>query len=218
MKTVAITVALGALLAISAEAQIGLISRLLRGQGKAGQASRFRSHRQIVAANRKNGGDNWLAFDMMYGDGGAVAFVSTRQDLASIDTANQTFMKALKDTYGDAAETMMHDFDACTTSSRGEIRRPQPRLSASDTPANDEDYAKYVGEARYIRTMTVRFKTGPCRRRGEALRNGQERRPAARSLSRDACLAGRRGRRGRHVLRLQPWTVDRLARVEDAES
>ncbi len=160
MKIAAVTIALGAFLAISAEAQMGAYLDEYIVKVKPEKHADFEAiAKKIVDANRKNKGDNWLALDTMYGDADTMAFVSSRKDLGSVETANQTFLKALKDAYGDGAEATLHDFYACLTSSRGEIRKRRPDLS-SNAPTNEEDYAKLVGEARYIRTLTVHFKPG----------------------------------------------------------
>ncbi len=160
MKT-AVGIALGAFLAISAEAQIaGSYLDYYIVKVKPEKVADFEAiARKIVEANRKHSGDNWVAFDTMYGDDNTVAFVSTRNDLGSIETANQAFMKALKNAYGNGTEAMLNDFSACITSARGEIRKRRPDLS-SNAPASDEDYARLVGEARYIQTVAVRVKPG----------------------------------------------------------
>lgn len=160
MKTAAVTFALGAFLAVSAEAQMGAYLDYYVVKVKPEKRADFENvAKKIVEANRKNGGDTWLTFDTMYGDNDTMAFVSTRKDVGAIDTANDMFMKALKDAYGDGAEAVLHDFNACISSGRGVIRKRRPDLSFN-APANDDDYAKLIGEARYIRTTTVRFKPG----------------------------------------------------------
>src|SRR5713226_10179255 len=43
--------------------------------------------KRIVAANRQNGGDSWLAIETVYGPGNRVTFISTRTSYGDIEKA-----------------------------------------------------------------------------------------------------------------------------------
>jgi hypothetical protein len=160
MKTLALGAALGAMLAVSAAAQaqdeyLDYYVVKIKPEKRAD----FKTiGKKIVDANRKSG-DRWLAFESTYGENNTVSFVSTRANLGAIDTAMDAFTKAMKETYGANFESIFRDFDACTVSSRSEIRRRRWDLS-SNAPSTAEDYSKLVGEARWIRTNAVRVRPG----------------------------------------------------------
>jgi quinol monooxygenase YgiN len=79
--------------------------------------------KKMVEANRRYNGDHWLTMETTYGEGDTFVFVSTRQDYADIDKANDAFMNALNKAYGkEAAEKMLHDWESCVASSRTEFR------------------------------------------------------------------------------------------------
>jgi hypothetical protein len=115
--------------------------------------------RKIVDANRKYHGDNWLTFRTEYGDNDTIYFSSPRENLAAIDSAAESFRNALKESFGANVESVMQDFDKCIVSARGEIRRRRFDLSRN-APKDEGEYAKLLGSARFIRTMTVRVRPG----------------------------------------------------------
>jgi len=159
MKTLVVTAGLAALLAVSASAQIQdeYLDYYIVKVKPEKRAEFDAIAKKIVDANRKNHGDNWLAFETTYGDNNTVSFVSSRKDMAAIDTGMESFMKAMKASYGPTFESIFHDMDACTISSRSEIRRRRPDLSSIPHP---DDMMKYVGEARWIRVAAVRVRPG----------------------------------------------------------
>jgi quinol monooxygenase YgiN len=114
--------------------------------------------KKIAAANRNNDGDKWLAFEAAYGENDTVYFVSNRVDMASIDTANDAFMKALKESFGPGFESVFHEMESCLISSRSELRRR--RWDLSSMPGGDDGYTRYIGEAKWIRTTAVRIRPG----------------------------------------------------------
>ena len=114
--------------------------------------------KKIVDANRKNHGDQWLAFETAYGENDTVYFVSNRVDMGAIDSGMDAFMKAMKESYGPGFESIFHELDNCVISSRSELRRR--RWDLSSMPGGDEGYAKYIGEAKWIRTTAVRVRPG----------------------------------------------------------
>src|SRR5579863_2513523 len=55
--------------------------------------------KKMVAANRQNGGDNWLAMETVYGQGNRITFVSSRNSYADTEKANGVFYSALEKAY-----------------------------------------------------------------------------------------------------------------------
>jgi quinol monooxygenase YgiN len=115
--------------------------------------------RKIVDANRKNQGSNWLAYETQYGEANTVYFVSSPQNMAAIDTADQAFRKALRASFGADTGRVMQDMDNCIVSSRGEIRRRRWDLSVNP-PQDQAEMDKRIGQAQWIRTTTVRVRPG----------------------------------------------------------
>lgn len=116
--------------------------------------------KKIVAANRQNSGDNWLAMETVYGPGNRVSFISTRHSYADIEKATGTFYEAMQKTFGKAAtEKMLGDFNQCLVSSRSEIRRRRWDLSAN-APTDPAAYAKFIAGSRWLRTTAVHVRPG----------------------------------------------------------
>jgi hypothetical protein len=115
--------------------------------------------RKVADANARAKGDRWLAYEPIYGEAHTIYFVSGRKDLSAIDTGMESFMRALKESIGPRFDTVLHDMDSCIVSARGEIRRRRYDLS-SGIPEDPEQYRKRIGEARYIRTTTIRIRPG----------------------------------------------------------
>jgi hypothetical protein len=116
--------------------------------------------KKISDANRKHKGDSWLSYQVEYGEQNTVYFVSVRQNYAAIDQAFGAFMGALKEAYGPAAAgKMMQDVNNCVASSRGEIRRRRWDLSFN-VPQDPAAAAKVIGDARWLRVLTVRIRPG----------------------------------------------------------
>jgi hypothetical protein len=116
--------------------------------------------KRIANANRRFNGDRWIAMETMYGEGNTYSFVSTRQDYADVDKANDAFTAALNKAYGkEAADKILQDWNNCVESSRTELRRRRWDLS-SNAPADPAAYAKLVGETRVLRTTAVHVRSG----------------------------------------------------------
>jgi hypothetical protein len=115
--------------------------------------------KKIVDANRRGHGDNWLAFETLYGDTNTVYFVSSRKDMAAIDTASESFIKAMKETLGQSYQSVFRDMDNATLSARGEIRRRRWDLS-TNMPESQDELNKHTGQARFIRTTMIRVRPG----------------------------------------------------------
>ena len=115
--------------------------------------------KKIVAANRQNNGDNWLALETVYGPGDRVTFVSPRNSYGDIEKATGAFMAAMQKAYGKATDKIFQDFSQCLVSSRSEIRRRRGDLS-SNPPADPAAMAKLVGDSRWLRTTVVHVRPG----------------------------------------------------------
>jgi len=116
--------------------------------------------KRIANANRRFNGDRWLAMETLYGEGNTYAFVSTRQDYADVDKANDAFMGAMNKAYGkEAADKILQDWNNCIASSRTELRRRRWDLSRK-APTDAAAYAKLVGETRVLRTTAVHVRPG----------------------------------------------------------
>ncbi len=116
--------------------------------------------KKMVDANHKNKGDEWIAYETVYGNQGTVSFVSPRKNYAEIDAATGAFMAAMNKALGaPAAAKMFADLDACSLGSSAEIRRRRWDLSVNP-PANEEEQLKSVGGWRWLRVTTVHLKPG----------------------------------------------------------
>lgn len=113
-----------------------------------------------VDANRRFGGDHWLAMETVYGEGSVYTFVSPRKDYADVDKMNEVEMQAVTKAYGkEATEKMVHDFESCTAWSRNELRRRRMDLSRK-APTDMASYAKLIGESRVLRSTAVHLRPG----------------------------------------------------------
>jgi len=116
--------------------------------------------KKMVAANRQNKGDTWLAMEAAYGPGDRVTFVSTRHSYAEAEEASGAFYQALQKAFGKAgSDKALQDFNQCIISSHSEFRRRRWDLG-SNPPDSPEAMAKLVGEARWLRTVVVHVKPG----------------------------------------------------------
>jgi hypothetical protein len=115
--------------------------------------------KKVADANRRHKGDNWLAYSIEYGEQNTVIFSSLRDNYASIDKATETFMGAMKESYGPAFMKVFQDMNNCTQSSRGELRRRRQDLSWN-IPPDPAALSKYIGESKWLRLLTARVRPG----------------------------------------------------------
>ena len=116
--------------------------------------------KKVADANRRNGGDRWLAAEVLYGDGYTYMFTSTRQDYADVEKSSAAFMNSLNKAFGkENADKVFRDWNNCIVSSRSELRRRRWDLSRK-APADAGAYAKLIGESRLLRTTAVHVKPG----------------------------------------------------------
>ncbi len=116
--------------------------------------------KKMVAANRQNKGDSWIAMETVYGRGDRVTFISTRNSDAESDKGTEMFNQALQKTYGQAAaDKMMRDYSQCMANVRVEFRLRRWDLS-SNAPADAAAMAKMLGNTRWLRTTAVHVRPG----------------------------------------------------------
>src|ERR1700736_462555 len=116
--------------------------------------------KKYADANRRFNGDRWIASEALYGEGNVYQFTSTRKDYADTDKAAEAFMLAANKAFGkEAAQKMDQDFNSCLVWSRSELRRRRWDLSRK-APKDAEAYAKFIGEARLLRTTAVHIRPG----------------------------------------------------------
>jgi hypothetical protein len=116
-------------------------------------------NKKIREANRKNKGDTWIAYSVEYGDQDTIMFGSVRENYAAIDKGLQGFMDSLKEAYGPSLPKLLQDYSNCIISSRAEVRRRRMDLSWN-VPTDPAELNKRVGQSRWIRTLTVRVRSG----------------------------------------------------------
>jgi len=117
-------------------------------------------NKKIVAANRQNKGDEWLAMETVYGPMNLVTFVSIRDSYDAAEKAGDGFYAAIVKSMGKpAADKLFQDFSATLVSSRSEFRRRRWDLS-SNAPSDAAAMAKMLGESRWLRTSIVHVRPG----------------------------------------------------------
>jgi hypothetical protein len=116
--------------------------------------------KKIVAANRQNKGDEWLAMETVYGPMNRITLVSTRQSYGDTEKGSDAFDAAMQKSLGKAAtEKLFQDFNQCLVSSRSELRKRRWDLG-SNPPADGAAMAKMLGESRWLRTTIIHVKPG----------------------------------------------------------
>ena len=128
---------------------------------KMGKRAEFDAiNKKMVEINRKNKGDAWLAYGLVYGETNTVYFTSMRSGFGGIDEGIKAFEGAATKGLGAAGmRKLFADFDATVDSTRGEVRRRRWDLSAS-APADLAAYSKLIGQSRFVRTAIVRVRPG----------------------------------------------------------
>ncbi|HEY3835871.1 MAG TPA: hypothetical protein VGL72_04845 [Bryobacteraceae bacterium] len=115
---------------------------------------------KMAEINRKNKGDTWLAYDIVYGDENVVYFISRRTGYSAAEEGIKAFLGSLRAALGKPGmQRMLESFDATTDSGHSELRRRRWDLS-SCVPRDAAEYAKLVGHARYVRVVTVHVRPG----------------------------------------------------------
>jgi hypothetical protein len=128
---------------------------------KMGRRAEFDAiNKRFAEINRKNGGDQWLAYETWYGGGNTVYFVSSRRDYAGVADALNAFQSALTKALGPAGMSkILNDWDSTVESEQMQLRRRRWDLSAG-APPDAASYNRIVGQARYLRMAIVRVRPG----------------------------------------------------------
>jgi hypothetical protein len=116
--------------------------------------------KKMADANRRHKGDAFLVYQVEYGEGNTVTFVSTRPSYAAIEQGQTAFEGALKEAFGvPAMQQMDKDFESYLVSSRAELRRRRWDLSIH-LPSDQAGVSKIIGESRWLRTIAVHVRPG----------------------------------------------------------
>jgi hypothetical protein len=116
--------------------------------------------KRVAEINRKNKGDQWLTYQVLYGEPNTIYFTSTRTNYENLEEGIKAFEGSLAKALGAAGMRKLGaDFDATLDSARAELRRRRWDLSAN-APADVAAYSKLVGQARFLRTAIVRVRPG----------------------------------------------------------
>jgi hypothetical protein len=116
--------------------------------------------KKMVAANRQNKGDEWLAMETVYGPMNRITLVSMRQSYGDTEKGSDAFDAAMQKSLGKpGVEKIFQDFNSCLVSARSELRKRRMDLS-SNAPGDGAALAKMLGESRWLRTTVVHVKPG----------------------------------------------------------
>lgn len=151
--------------------------------------------KKMAEANHRYKGDNWIAYETEYGDQNTVTFSSVRENYAAIDKGGQAFLDAMKEGYGPNFMKLLQDSNTYTLSSRAEIRRRRLDLSWN-VPGDLPEIEKYVGQSRWLRTLTVRVRQGHGPAYEESMKGvkaGFEKSPARATVLASQLAAGQPG-------------------------
>jgi hypothetical protein len=142
---------------------------------KMGKRGEFNSiNKTMKEINRKNKGDNWLVYEIMYGDPNTVCFVSARASYAAAEQGAKSFEGALTKSLGAAGMQKLFDsWDATVDNEQALLRRRRWDLTAG-APANPAAYNELVGHARYLRLVTIHVRSGHITEFEAALRTNKD--------------------------------------------
>lgn len=116
--------------------------------------------KKMVAINRQNKGDEWLAMETVYGPLNRITLVSMRQSYGDTEKGSDAFDGAMQKSLGKAgADKLFQDFNQTLVSGRSELRRRRFDLS-SNAPADAGAMAKMLGESRWLRTTVIHVRPG----------------------------------------------------------
>ncbi len=156
-RSIVSAAALSVLLAASAAAQMPKYLDVFTVKIKPERYGDFMAGaKRIADANRRFGGDHFLAWSTEYGEQG-ISFTSRRDDLAAIERAMDMFHKATGQAFGATAEKVMHDLIGTTSQARSEIRVLRWDITRH-APEQQADLDRIVGNAHWMRTITLRVK------------------------------------------------------------
>src|SRR5246127_4650878 len=88
--------------------------------------------KKMVAANRQNKGDEWLAMETVYGPMNRVTFVSMRNSYDAAEKGGDGFNAAVQKSLGKpGSEKLFQDFSQTLANSRSELRKRRFDLSSN---------------------------------------------------------------------------------------
>jgi hypothetical protein len=117
-------------------------------------------NKKLVAANRQNKGDEWMAMETVYGPMNRVTFVSMRNSYDAAEKGSDAFTSAVEKALGKpGSEKLFQDFSQTLANSRAELRKRRWDLS-SNAPDDAAAMAKMLGESRWLRTTAVHVRPG----------------------------------------------------------
>ncbi len=157
LQRFAVSAGLSVLFAASAAAQLPKYLDVFTVKIKPEKHADFMTAaKRLADANRRNQGDYFLAWGTEYGEPG-ITFTTRRSDLAAIERGMDMFRKATHEAFGAGAEKFMQDLMGSTSDARAEVRAFRWDL-ARHAPEQQDDIDRVVGNARWIRTITLRVK------------------------------------------------------------
>jgi hypothetical protein len=131
-------------------------------------------NKRMAQINRKNKGDNWLAYEIVYGEQNTVYFVSTRNTFGAAEAGTKAFEGALTESLTKSGMRSLFDaFDATVESEHSEFRRRRWDLSAG-VPSDQAAYNRLIGESRYLRVVRIRTRPGKAFDYEKQLKIGQQ--------------------------------------------
>jgi len=117
-------------------------------------------NKKLVAANRQNKGDEWMAMETVYGPMNRVTFISMRNSYDAAEKGGDSFNAAVEKALGKpGSEKVFQDFSQTLANSRSELRKRRWDLS-SNAPGDAASMAKMLGESRWLRTTVVHVRPG----------------------------------------------------------
>jgi len=116
--------------------------------------------KKIADANRKNKGDTWVSYEVIYGEQNTVYFISKRANFGAVEAGFGAFMGALSKAGAPSGmNKLLQDANDTSASTRSEIRHQRWDLTAN-APADAAGYAKLLGQSRWARTAIIRVRPG----------------------------------------------------------
>jgi hypothetical protein len=147
----------------TAQAQQGYIDETVV-QVKQGKGAAFEALvKKMVAANRENKGDNWIAVETLYGESNTFTFTSVRDSYAAAQKGSDDFQHALAKALGTAgSDKLFQDLGDCIAGMHTVLLSRRQDLSAN-LPSDPSEASKIVGNSRVTRTLriVVRSEQGP---------------------------------------------------------
>ena len=101
-------------------------------------------NKKLVAANRQNKGDEWMAMETVYGPMNRVTFISMRNSYDAAEKGGDSFNAAVEKALGKpGSEKVFQDFSQTLANSRSELRKRRWDLS-SNAPGDAASMAKML--------------------------------------------------------------------------